>query len=82
MAHVWFKCYEKRYFDVSKNAQNTTLDTNSNPNPNANPNPDPAPTHINFVRQKTDTFLGGKKLVDHKKSCVKKYYPISVLYPR
>ena len=30
VAHVWFQRYEKRY---SKDAQNTTLDTNYNPNP-------------------------------------------------
>ena len=44
VAHVWFQCYEKGY---SKNAQNTTLDTNSDPNP----------THINFVRKKIETPL-------------------------
>ena len=32
--------------DILKNAQNTTLDTNSNPNPDPNANPDPSPTHI------------------------------------
>ena len=43
--------------DISKNAQITTLDTNSNPNPNPNPNPDP--THMNFVRKKSGFFGGG-----------------------
>ena len=33
VAHVWFQCYEKGYFE---NAQDTTSDTNSNPNPNPN----------------------------------------------
>ena len=43
--------------DISKNTQNTALDTNSNPNPNPNPNPDPAHTHINFVPKKSVFFL-------------------------
>ena len=53
VAHVWFQCYEK---DLSKNAQNTTLHTNSNPNPN--PHPDPDPTHMNIVRRKLVFFFG------------------------
>ena len=36
--------------DISKNAQNTTLDTVSNPNPN------PTPININFVRNKSGIF--------------------------
>ena len=43
-AHVWFQCFDSAYL---KNAQNTTLDTNSNPNPN------PDPTHINLVWKKS-----------------------------
>ena len=35
--------------DISKNAQNSTEDTNSNPNPY--PDPDSVPTHVNFVRK-------------------------------
>ena len=55
MAHVWFQCYYKGF---SKNAKNTSLDTNSNPNPNPNPNPDSAPAHINLDRE-NQFFLGG-----------------------
>ena len=50
VAHVWFQCYEKI---LSKNAQNTTLDTNSNPNPNLHP----AHTHMGFVWKAIRRFV-------------------------
>ena len=45
-------------------------------------NPEPAPTHTYHVRKKSGIFLGGGEMVDHAESCVIKYYPISILYPR
>ena len=42
--------------DISKNAQNNTLDPNPNANPN--PDPDPDPTHINFVPKNQAFFVG------------------------
>ena len=51
VAHVWFQCYMRR--DISKNPQNTALDTNSKPN-----------TDPTLSRKAQVFFL----LVDHTKS--------------
>ena len=62
--------------DISKkNAQNTTLDSNANTNANPNPNP------YELCPEK-NRGGGWKKLVDHTKSHMMKYSPISILYPR
>ena len=57
--------------DISKNAQNTTLDTNSNPKP------DPDPTHINFVLEKSRGGVVEKIRRPHKKSW---YFFSRILY--
>ena len=68
VAHEWFQCYDKRYFE--KCPKHYFRYTNSNP----------VPTHMNFVRKKSGFF--GKKLVDHTTSHIIKYSPISILCPR